>query len=46
MKLLQGKTAIISGAGRGGGRATALRLAAAGAQVVVNDMDEGEIELF
>ena len=39
---LQGKTAIVTGAGRGVGQATATRLCAAGACVVVNDMDAGE----
>ncbi len=36
---LEGKVAIISGSGRGIGRATALKLAAEGAQIVVNDID-------
>ena len=34
--LLSGKTAIVTGASRGIGRATAIRLAEAGANVVVN----------
>jgi 3-oxoacyl-[acyl-carrier protein] reductase len=37
---LEGKVAIITGAGRGIGRATALRFAGEGAAVVVNDIDE------
>lgn len=40
MSKLAGKVAIISGGGRGIGRATALKLASEGAAVVVNDMDE------
>jgi 3-oxoacyl-[acyl-carrier protein] reductase len=39
MSKLAGKVAIVSGSGRGIGRATALKLAAEGAAVVVNDLD-------
>ena len=51
MNNLAGKTAYVTGSGRGIGRAVALKLAAHGASVVVNDMDQahadavvGEIE--
>jgi len=37
---LQGKTAIVSGSGRGIGRSIATRLAQNGAAVMVNDLDE------
>jgi 3-oxoacyl-[acyl-carrier protein] reductase len=40
--LFQGKTAVITGASRGVGRATALRLAESGANVVVNYLKEEE----
>ena len=40
MSKLAGKVAIISGSGRGIGRALALKLASEGASVVVNDLDQ------
>ncbi|MBK5230035.1 MAG: SDR family NAD(P)-dependent oxidoreductase, partial [Thermoleophilia bacterium] len=50
-KVLEGKTAIVTGSARGIGRATAEMLAAAGANVLINDLDgdiaeqaSGEIE--
>ena len=38
MGMLSGKTALVTGAGRGIGRGIAIALAAAGAKVVVNDL--------
>lgn len=40
MRKLDGKVAIITGAGRGIGRAVALKLASEGSKIVVNDLDE------
>lgn len=44
MSKLAGKVAIISGSGRGIGRALALKLASEGASIVVNDLDEEPAE--
>ena len=41
MGQLDGKVAIVTGSGRGIGREVALRVARDGANVVVNDLDDG-----
>lgn len=41
MSRLEGKTALVTGSGRGIGLAIALKLSSEGARVVVNDIDEG-----
>ena len=42
MGILDGKAAVVTGGGRGIGRGHCLHLAANGASVVVNDIDQGE----
>ncbi|MDI1269954.1 MAG: glucose 1-dehydrogenase [Polaromonas sp.] len=43
-RLLQGRLALITGAGQGNGRALALGLAQAGAKVIVTDVNESTVE--
>jgi 3-oxoacyl-[acyl-carrier protein] reductase len=38
---LEGKIAVVTGSGRGIGRAIALKLASEGARIIVNDLDDG-----
>ena len=41
---LAGRTALVTGGGRGNGRAIAVELAALGADIIVNDLDEAPAE--
>ena len=43
-RLLEGRLALVTGAGQGNGRALALGLAQAGARVIVTDLNEATVE--
>jgi 3-oxoacyl-[acyl-carrier protein] reductase len=44
MSVMAGKVALVTGAGRGVGQATAIRLAREGVRLIVNDLDAAELE--
>ncbi len=44
MRALEGKVALISGSGRGIGRAIAIKLASAGVNLVLNDLDQDVVQ--
>ena len=46
MGLVDGKVALVTGAGRGQGRSHAVRLASEGADVICVDVDQGKIAVL